>query len=112
MQASKNSTIRSEQTRARSRRWPAGRIAGVRYSTHGKRQPPPVAKEALDWIAQLYAVEAEARGKPMHDCLAIRVAAKPQLAGLFAWMEVTAHKLSARSALAEAFHDTRVGAAA
>ncbi|RWM05645.1 MAG: hypothetical protein EOR71_23375 [Mesorhizobium sp.] len=28
MQASKNSTIRSEQTRARSRRWPAGRIAG------------------------------------------------------------------------------------
>ena len=63
----------------------------------------PVAKEALDRIAQIYAIEAEARGKPAAGRLAIRVAAKPRLAGLFAWMEATAGKLSARSALAEAF---------
>jgi transposase len=66
----------------------------------------PVAKEALDRIAQLYAVEAEARGKPMHDRLAIRVAAKPLLADLFTWMEATGRKLSARSVLAEAFRYT------
>jgi hypothetical protein len=38
--------------------------------------------------------------------LAIRVAAKPRLAGLFAWMEATARMLSARSELAEAFRYT------
>lgn len=63
----------------------------------------PVAKEALNRIAQLYAVEAEARGKPVPDRVAIRATSKPLLADLFAWMEAAARKLSARSALAEAF---------
>lgn len=62
----------------------------------------PVAKEALDRIAQIYAVEADARGKPVHDRLAIRVAAKPLLAGLFA--------LKRRVALSRFFDDGRLEA--
>ncbi|MFC2255080.1 IS66 family transposase [Labrys portucalensis] len=91
-----------------------GRIMEVACWAHCRRKifdaweatAPPVAKEALDRIAQLYAVEAEARGKSGAERLVIRAASKPLLAGLFAWMEATGSKLSARSALAEAFRYT------
>lgn len=88
-----------------------GRITEVACWAHCRRKifdawEATVAKEALDRIAQFYAVEAEARGKPVNERLAIRAASKPLLAGLFAWMETTVHKLSARSALAEAFRYT------
>jgi transposase len=63
----------------------------------------PVAKEALDRIAAVYAVEAEARGKAAAERLSIRAAAKPLLACLFDWMAATIVRLSAKSALAEAF---------
>ena len=62
-----------------------------------------MAREALDRIAAIYAVEAEARGKAAPKRLAIRAAAKPLLAGLLNWMGATIVRLSAESALAEAF---------
>jgi transposase len=96
------------------RRTDPGQITEVACWAHCRRKifdaweatASPVAKEALDRIAQLYAVEAEAQGKPVHERLAVRAAAKPLLADLFAWMEAAAHRLSARSALAEAFRYT------
>jgi hypothetical protein len=63
----------------------------------------PVAKEALDRIAAVYAVEAEARGKAAAERLASRATAKPLLADLFDWIGATILRLSAKSALAEAF---------
>ncbi|MGK9232535.1 IS66 family transposase [Inquilinus limosus] len=63
----------------------------------------PVAKEALDRVAAIYAVEAEARGQAAAERLRIRAAAKPLLAGLFDWMGATIVRLSAKSALVEAF---------
>jgi transposase len=62
------------------------------------------AKEALDRIAALYAIEAEARGKPAQERVAIRARAKPLLDGFFEWSEAVAlRKLSAKSGLAEVF---------
>ncbi|WP_342238930.1 IS66 family transposase [Inquilinus sp. OTU3971] len=66
----------------------------------------PVAKEALDRIAAIYAVEAEARGQAVAERLRIRAAAKPPLANLFDWMAATVVRLLAKSALAEAFRYT------
>ena len=68
-----------------------------------KETKSSVAKQALERIAMLYAIEADARGKPEQERLALRAAAKPVLADLFAWIEVTLPKLSAPSDLAKAF---------
>lgn len=91
-----------------------GRITEVACWAHCRRKifdaweatASPIARETLDRIAQLYSVEAEARGKPVAERLAIRAASKPLLAELFAWMEETVSKLSARSELAGAFRYT------
>ena len=65
-----------------------------------------VAKEALDRIAAVYAIEAVARGKPSNERIAIRTKAKPLLDEFFGWSHSTLSKLSAKSALAEAFRYT------
>jgi transposase len=65
-----------------------------------------VAKEALDRIATVYAIEAEARGKPPIDRVAIRTKAKPLIDAFFEWGNATLIKLSAKSAMAEAFRYT------
>ena len=64
------------------------------------------AKEALDRIAAVYAIEAEARGKPADERIALRAAAKPLLDGFFDWADGVTRKLSTKSALAEAFRYT------
>ena len=65
-----------------------------------------VAKEALDRIAAVYAIEAEARGKPADQRTVLRAAAKPLLDGFFEWANDVTRKLSAKSALADAFRYT------
>ncbi len=61
----------------------------------------PVAKEALERIAQLYAVEKQARGLPPHERLALRQReAAPVMDDLRAWMDGTLAQLPGRSSLA------------
>ena len=63
----------------------------------------PIAIEAVRRIAQIYAIEAQARGKPPAERLALRRASsRPMVDALRAWLESQLPKLAARSKLAEA----------
>jgi transposase len=66
----------------------------------------PVAKEAIDRIAAVYAIEAKAQFAPPKERLAHRVATAPLLDAFFLWADKTAGRLSAKSALADAFRYT------
>jgi transposase len=66
----------------------------------------PIAKEALDRIGVLYGIEEKARFAPPAERLAHRAATEPLLNAFFEWAERTLAKLSAKSALAEAFRHT------
>jgi transposase len=66
----------------------------------------PVAKEALDRIGAFYGIEEKARFAPSAERLAHRAETVPLLASFFAWADETVPKLSAKSALAEAFRYT------
>jgi transposase len=63
----------------------------------------PVAKEALDRIAAVYAIEAKARFAPPAERVAHRAETAPLLDAFFAWAEATLARMSAKSELAEAF---------
>ena len=63
----------------------------------------PMAREALDRIAAIYAIEARARFAPAAERVAHRAETGPLLDAFFAWADATLAKLSAKSALAEAF---------
>ena len=68
----------------------------------------PIAKEALDRIGQLYAVEATINGLPAdHRRQQRQVRSKPIVEALAAWAEETARKLSRKSELAIAFRYMR-----
>ena len=61
----------------------------------------PIAKEALDKIAALYAIEAHIRGWPPDERQRYREHhAAPLIADLKAWLEATLPKLSGKSDLA------------
>src|SRR3546814_3911028 len=63
----------------------------------------PVAQEALERIAALYAVEKAIRGRPPDERHQVRQErSRPAAENLFAWMEITLPKLSGRSDLAAA----------
>lgn len=67
----------------------------------------PLAKEALDRIGALYAIESRIRGRPPDERQRSRDEhAKPLLAGLKAWLDVTLPKLSGKSDLAKAMRYT------
>jgi transposase len=67
----------------------------------------PIAKEALDRIGALYAVESEIRGKPPDERRAARQArAGPLLDDLHAWLLTTTRKLSKKSDAAGAIRYT------
>jgi transposase len=66
----------------------------------------PVAREALDRIASFYAIEAKAQFAPPAERVAHRAETVPLLDGFFTWADKTLAKLSAKSALAEAFRYT------
>jgi transposase len=68
----------------------------------------PVAKEALDRIGQLYAVEATINGSPPDQRQQQRrVKSKPLAEALAAWADETLPKLSRKSELAAAFRYMR-----
>lgn len=65
----------------------------------------PVAKEALERIAQLYGIEKEIRGRSPGERRAIRQArSRPLLEAMQAWLKATMSKLSRKSELAKAIH--------
>jgi transposase len=66
----------------------------------------PVAKEALDRIAALYMIEAKARFASVEERLRHRMESEPLLDAFFTWADRIVAKLSAKSALAEAFRYT------
>ena len=61
----------------------------------------PVAREALDRIAALYAIEAQAQFLPTAERVAHRADTAPLLDAFFARADATLTKLSAKSALAD-----------
>ena len=62
-----------------------------------------IAEEAIRRIAELYAVEKDARGKSPDDRVAIRQArAKPVFDDLEAWLQAQLPKISGKSPLAQA----------
>jgi hypothetical protein len=63
----------------------------------------PTAKEALDRIAAIYAVEARAAFAPVAERVELRREAAPSIGAFFGWAEATVAKLSAKSSLAGAF---------
>jgi len=66
----------------------------------------PVAKEVLDRIAAVYVIEAKARFASAAERVAHRVETGTLLVAFFAWATATVGKVSAKSALAEAFRYT------
>ena len=66
----------------------------------------PVAREALDRIAAIYAIEAKAAFAPADERVAHRREAATLIEAFFVWAEATCPKLSAKSALAVAFRYT------
>ena len=68
----------------------------------------PIAKEALDRIAQLYAVEKIIKGSPPERRRQQRqLQSKPIAEALAAWADNTVRQLSSKSELAQAFRYTR-----
>jgi hypothetical protein len=63
----------------------------------------PTAKEALDRIATIYAVEARAAFAPITERVELRRETAPLVDAFFGWAEATVAKLSAKSSLAGAF---------
>ena len=66
----------------------------------------PVAKEALDRIAAIYVIEDKARFAPVAERVEHRKETAPLIEAFFTWAKATQAKLSAKSALAEAFRYT------
>ncbi len=63
----------------------------------------PIAKEALDRIAALYAIEAQIKAKPPDERRRLRQEQTvPLIADLKAWLEATLPKISGKSELAKA----------
>ncbi|MBV8765691.1 MAG: IS66 family transposase [Hyphomicrobiales bacterium] len=69
-------------------------------------QKSPLAKEAIERIATFYAIEAKARFAPPAERLMHRAETAPLLAAFFDWASKVVTRLSAKSALAEAFRYT------
>jgi hypothetical protein len=66
----------------------------------------PVAKEALDRIAAIYAIEDKARFAPAAERVEYRKETAPLLDAFFAWAGATVVKLSGKLELAKAFRYT------
>ena len=68
----------------------------------------PIAKEALDRIAQLYGIEEAIKGfSPDHRRRERQQRSKPMAAALAVWADETERKLSRKSELAAAFRYMR-----
>jgi hypothetical protein len=68
-----------------------------------ERTVSPIAQQAIKQIAQLYAVEKEARGKSPEERVTLRQAkAKPVFDALELWLQAQLRKISGKTKLAEA----------
>jgi len=68
-----------------------------------ERTGSPIAQQAIKQIAQLYAVETEARGKSPEERVTLRQArAKPVFDELELWLQAQLRKISGKTKLAEA----------
>jgi hypothetical protein len=76
------------------------------FFDHWEHPKSPVAREALDRIAAIYAIEAKAAFAPADERVAHRRDAAVLIEAFFVWAEATCAKLSAKSALAAAFRYT------
>ncbi len=76
------------------------------FFDHWEHHKSPVAREALDRIAAIYAIEAKAAFAPADKRVAHRRDAAVLIEAFFVWAEATCAKLSAKSALAAAFRYT------
>ena len=77
------------------------------YDVHAANGSP-IAKEALDRIGQLYAIEATIKGRlPDHRRRERQQRSKPIAATLATWADETARKLSRKSELAAVFRYMR-----
>lgn len=88
-----------------------GRVSEAACWAHARRKyfelhaasGSPQAKQALERIGELYAIEETIRGKPPDERLRIRqLQAAPKLAALWQWMHDTLWALSQKSPLARA----------
>jgi hypothetical protein len=66
----------------------------------------PVAKDAIERIAAFYVIETKARFAPPDERIAHRTETAALLDAFFTWADATVTKLSAKSALAQAFRYT------
>ena len=66
----------------------------------------PIAKEALDRIAAVYAIEDKARVAPVAERVEHRRALAPLLDAFFTWAEAVVGRLSGKLELAKAFRYT------
>ena len=78
-------------------------MSGASSSTSTARKASPIAEEAIGRIAQLYAVEKDARGSPPDRRAKLRKAhAAPVFDDLEAWLAMQLTTISGKSPLASA----------
>lgn len=92
---------------ARTKPGPITEVACWAHTRRGffdewEHRKSPTAKQALDRIAAIYAVEARAAFAPAAERVDLRRETAPLLGAFFGWAEATTAKLSAKSNLAEA----------
>jgi transposase len=91
-----------------------GRITEVACWAHCRRKffdvwettKSPIAQEALDRIAEVYAIEDKARFAPVAERVEHRRETAPMLDAFFAWAEAVVGRLSGKLELAKAFRYT------
>jgi hypothetical protein len=93
---------------ARTKPGPITEVACWAHTRRGffdewEHRKSPTAKQALDRIAAIYAIEARAAFALAPERVELRRETAPLLDAFFSWAEATAVKLSAKSNLAEAF---------
>ena len=84
----------------------AGCLAHARRKIHDEdvRRPTEMTQEALRRIAELYDIEAEIRGSPAEERLAVRKARSVQLMQLlYDWIQLQRKTLSKHAEMAKAF---------
>ncbi len=106
-----NGTLQADGYAGFERLYETGRITEAACWAHVRRKfydieqatASPIAKEALGRIGELYAIEAEIRGRPPDERRKHRLArASPLLEDLRSWLQATLGKLSAKGELAQA----------
>ncbi len=93
---------------ARSKPGPITEVACWAHCRRGffdewQHHKSPTARQALDRIAAIYAIEARAAFVPVSERAELRRETAPLLDDFFGWAQATAAKLSAKSTLATAF---------